>query len=256
MARSQFSPPTHFNSSPLVRLLASLDIAPVAHSTQTFAEKLSDWVAWTDAIALSGVLADAPPSQAPAALTAPSAGARRVIAHVARVRKDLADAIDQDALLRDDGAQAGKPVDGDGSAETGDKVDYSAYRRQYRAHQHTMEDHIGRLRAGVRTALSGLSPALRQLAALDAALDVALAPHQRQQLEKVPLMLEKRFQAMHKSRQATPAQEADLITPAPRRPPLAIGQTLQRVLLAELEVRLQPIQGLVDALGREAAQPA
>ncbi|MCZ4317111.1 DUF3348 family protein [Comamonadaceae bacterium G21597-S1] len=250
MAQRQFSPqPPHFSSSPLVRQLASLDIAPAGESTQTFAERLSHWVAWTDAIALSQVLADGPGAAHPAVTPSSAAAPRQLRAQCARVRKDLADAIAGDALLRD-AADPPRTVATGAAAAGAAKIDYSAYRRQYRAHQHTMEDRIGNLRAAVRKAMAGLSPAQVRLAALDAVLDRALSPQLRRQLEQVPLMLEKTFQARHKAAAATlPDQEADLNPLPPQPHPVdAVGPTLQRVLLAELELRLQPVQGLIDAL--------
>lgn len=246
MAQSQFSPPARFNSSPLIRLLASLDIAPVADSTQTIAEKLSHWVAWTDAIALSRVLADSAPAQARAPGTSPTTGARQAIEQVARVRKELTQAIVQDSVLRHDGDEPGKLSDT--HAPAGGRVDYAAWRRQYRAHQHAMEDRIGRLRAGVRVAMSGQSPKLRQLAALDTVLDVALAGHQRRLLHQLPQMLEKRFKAMPATHHATPDQEAELKHPVPHTHPSAMVRTWRQCLLAELDLRLQPVQGMVDTL--------
>jgi hypothetical protein len=251
MATSQFSLPTSFNSSPLVRLLASLDIVPGGDARQTVAEKLSHWVAWTDAIALSGVLADGAAAQTTVIVPGARVAAQSVIDRYARVRGDLVDAITHDALLTQDTANppqaAGEPV-------AGGKFDYSAYRRQYRAHQHTMEDRIGDLRARVRAAVAALSPALGRLAALDAALDVALSAHQRRSLEKLPVMLEKRFQAMHKRARPQADAQPDGNSAAPLT--LPIGRTLQQVLLAELETRLQPVRGLIDAIGNNAAKTA
>lgn len=248
MATSQFSLPTSFNSSPLVRLLASLDIVPGGDARQTVAEKLSHWVAWTDAIALSRVLAEGANTNVPDRVPGAQATSQHVIDQYTRVRGDLAEAIAHDALLNEDPA---RPVLAAAEPATGGKLDYAAYRRQYRAHQHTMEDRIGALRARVRAAVSAASPALRRLAALDAALDVALGAHQRRLLEKVPVMLEKRFQALHKRAQTRPEAQPDQGSPA--LPSLAIGRTLQRVLQAELETRMQPVQGLIAALGNNAA---
>lgn len=239
MATRPFPLPTSFSSSPLVRLLASLGIAPATAAAPAVAEPLSQWVAWTDAIALSRVLADAPA----AGLAAPHAdmSVRDTVAQVARVRGELCDAIAHDALLAEPAPSSAHP----GAAADG-AIDFAAYRRQYRAHQHTMEDRIGDLRARVRTAVAAASPGLGRLAALDAVLDRALAVHQRRLLEKVPVMLEQRLRALH----AAPSHDA----PAAAAP--AVGPTVQRVLLAELETRMQPVQGLLDALGPDAATPA
>ncbi|HYE70335.1 MAG TPA: DUF3348 family protein, partial [Aquabacterium sp.] len=46
-------PRNHLSSSTLVRLLQEQAVAHGADPTQTFAERLSQWLGWTDAIALS-----------------------------------------------------------------------------------------------------------------------------------------------------------------------------------------------------------
>ncbi len=246
MAQRQIPSPTSFNSSRLVRLLVSLDIAPVSHSEQTFAEKLSHWVSWTDAISLSRVLANGRGVPAPDARPGGPVGAQAVIELVRRVRTELAASIANDATLQGD-TLLRDPI-GAGST-VGDKVDYRAYRRNYRAHQHTMEDRIAELRNQVRAAVSSQGPALGELAALDAVFDDAMAAHQRRVLENAPLLLEKRFQSHEKLLQEAPARRADPDRQAPRALPAAIGRTMQHALLAELEVRLQPVEGMVEALG-------
>lgn len=253
MAQSRFSSPTSFNSSPLVRLLASLDVGPGSDSTQTFAEKLSDWVAWTDAISLSRVLADGRHGPVPDARSGNTAGARVVIDLVRRVRKELADGIANDTTLR---GETLLRVHVAGGAPAADKVDFAAYRRNYRAHQHTMQDRIMELRAQVRAAVSQLDPALGSLAALDAVFDEALSGHQRRLLENVPALLEKRLQVLHQMPRETPANQLELHAAVPSRLPVAIGQTLQRALLAELEIRLQPVEGMIDALGMKPMDSA
>ncbi len=253
MAQRQSPSPTSFNSSPLVRLLASLDIAPVSDSAQTFAEKLSHWVAWTDAISLSRVLANGRNMPVPYTRSDASVGTLAVLERVRRVRAELAESINNDTTLRGDTL---KRVHLGTGMPPGDRVDYAAYRRNVRAHQHTMEDRIAELRVEVRAAVALLDPALGQLAALDAVLDDALSAHQRRLLENVPVMLEKRFQALHKLLQESSAHEVGPDTPAPRRLPAAMGHTLQQVLLAELEVRMQPVDGLIDALGNKQMEHA
>ena len=52
---------------------------------------------------------------------------------------------------------------------------------------------VGPLRASARAVLSGRSAALRQLAALDAVLDQALAAREASLLATVPVLLGKRF---------------------------------------------------------------
>ena len=51
------SPHTGINSTGLVRLLASLGLASPGLARPSGADKLGHWLAWTDDIALSSVLA-------------------------------------------------------------------------------------------------------------------------------------------------------------------------------------------------------
>ena len=251
MAQSQNSLPTRFNSSSLVRLLASLDVAPATDRAQTFAEKLSHWVAWTDAISLSGVLgADTTAAAAEVqARSGSSAQVKSVVAQLQRLRKELSESFANDTILS--GANWGKsrPTAMPGSADTGHAADFdfAAYRRSYGAQQRTMEERIGALRAEVRVLASAHSPALGQLAALDATMDTALGAHQRRVTANLPLLLEKRFKALHRPLEGGPPGDAPASLPG--KPPAGYGKTLQGVLLAEMEVRLQPVQGLIDALG-------
>lgn len=201
---------TSFNSSQLVRLLTALDIADVAPSKQTVAERWSLWLDWTDAIALSAVL-NAEPAARPA--TAPP-GAQAVIDEARRVHHDLARAITTDAVFA-----AGAPAD------DGDKA--APWRHRCLAHQRAMEARIGPLRARVRAALARRSPQLGRLAALDAVLDEALVARERHLLSTVPVRLAQRLERLR-------------------------GHQVRDVLLAELETRWQPVEGMLDALAEPA----
>lgn len=246
MAQSQYFPPTSFNSSSLVRLLASLDVAPATRSTQTFAERLAHWVAWTDAISLSGALgAGVDRVRAGSAVRVDA-----VVQDLQRLRLELTGAVTHDPILsgtRWSNTRAGTPG---AAASAGDAPDYdfAAYRRSFAAQQRTMEERIRALRGVVRAVAADHSPAFCQLAALDAAMDTALAVHQRRVTANVPMLLEKRFKGTSRPLQGTATQQQGVPVMAPGKPPAAYGRTLQAVLLAEMEVRLQPVAGMIDAL--------
>ncbi|MBC7481511.1 MAG: DUF3348 domain-containing protein [Rhizobacter sp.] len=218
-------PRTSFNSSSLVRALSNLtrsgmaaaDVVDATDSKQTLAERLSPWLAWTDAIALSAVLEG---GSALMLSDTPSDGTASVIDEWARVRAELTRAITADPVFATDHA--------------GSAASFAPYRHRYVTHQRAMEARIGRLRAKVRAALAGHSPKLRRLAALDAVLEHALSARERQLLSTVPKWLEKHFERLRHGQ-----QELD-------------GKDMQGVLLAELETRLQPVEGMIDALGNEA----
>lgn len=211
------------NSPPLVRWLASLGHAFDATPPEPkLAERLGQWLDWTDAIALSAALNAAPALQA----AAPSARARSAHEACRQVRDELARAIAQDADLRADMADPAWQ----------EHPSFAPCRAHCRALQRKMDARIGPLRTELRAALAARSPALAQLAALDAVMDQALAARQQHLLSTLPTLLEQRFNHLPADQQA------------------AFHHEVQSVLLAELDMRLQPALGLLDALGPVPAQ--
>ncbi len=221
-----------FDSAPLVRHLASLDGIRSAPSAHTAAERLGQWLAWTDAIALSNALSNAqsnalgseaaprPPAARP---PAPSRAAETAVEHARRMRADLA------RLASTEPSFAATPVDD------------SQCRASYRLHQRTMAARIEPVRAGLRTALAARSAEHAELAALDAVLERALAPRERQVLATVPTLLDRHHAQQRAAHPAAPADD---------------GAAWQQALLAELDARWEPVEGLIAALGFAPADRA
>lgn len=118
---------------------------------------------------------------------------------------------------------------------------YEPYRRHHLARQREMELQLRQLRNKIRSLLSGVSPSLQKLAALDAAFEHMLSERESKLFSTVPALLEKHFKQMLKEH----AQDD---------PPhwlRTFGTTLQSALLSELEVRLQPALGLIEAYNDE-----
>ncbi len=220
------APRISFNSSSLVRLLAAWTAAGAAESKRSLAEGLGLWLGWADAIALSAVLNGNPALPPGKPVAAGSAGQE-----FARVRAELALAI-----RTDDALAAGRPG---GDTDLDGTADFAPYRRCHLAHQRSMEARIAPLRAALRAALSGVSPGLGRLAALDAVMEQALAAHERSSLSSVSALLEKRFHGLRRAHQETGAWLA------------VFCRDMQAVLLAELDIRLQPVEGLMEALDHE-----
>lgn len=257
---------TGVNSSTLVRLLAELAAPESADSRQSFAERLGAWLGWTDAISLSAVLNGAAAGAAEQQSSAPFSIALALAAagetahavatgQAARVRTDLIRAISMDSLfipLRS-GVQP-TPVSmplavPQGAAMNDSEADFLPYRRSYAKHQRAMATRIASLRIDVRTVLAQTSPALGRLAALDAAMDEMLGVHERGLLSMVPAMLQKRFDRLHRAH--PPLQPPAAAAQRPAAWMQAFGKDMQAVLLAELELRMQPVEGLLEALGQE-----
>lgn len=243
-----------FNSSSLVRFLSGLDSATdVGHAPQTFAERLSLWMGWTDAIALSAALNTATATAiAVPARTALAASAQRLADTGARLRLQLAQSIQRDGVLAVKAPTPFTPSTARGAAPPPLDAphDFAPYHRQYQIHQRAMEAAIAPLRAQWRVALATGTPGQARLAALDAVLDKALEARERQLLATVPGWLEKHFNRLRQRHRANPATDAPpAALPQAAAPPWwpRCGPDLQTVLMAELDLRCLPLQGLQAA---------
>lgn len=257
------------NSSRLVRLLADLtaDAAAVAAtSKQSFAEKLGLWLDWPDAISLAAALNSESSASLPVGRAGGHSGAQSavrsaenaVLLDYVRVRTELVDAMLSDPVLTTDPQVTKRstpaPVVLKRSAPE-HAPEFSTYRRVHLQHQRAMVAALGPLRSQVRVGLSRVSPALGRLAALDTVLDEALDARERHLFAKVPVVLEKHFDRLRKAHQAEQAQAAGGRLPDGSAPVAAwladYCKAMQAVMLAELELRLQPIEGMLEAMGYE-----
>lgn len=136
-------------------------------------------------------------------------------------------------------------------------ADFTAYRRYVMAQQRNMAACIGPLRVRAREALTACSSRLKQLAELDAALEQALGDRESDLLATVPVLLEKRFEKLRQTQQAALIESGKADNPEQWMLPggwlTLFRQDLQDVLLAELDLRLQPVVGLVEAHSNELA---
>ncbi|CAM3628982.1 DUF3348 domain-containing protein [Bordetella sputigena] len=233
----------------LVRLLARLTDIDVSEPRQSLADRLSLWLGWTDAIALSAVLNSNPP----AADRQPDNGAEE---ECVRVRNALTNAITEknrapkaaDSQARSRAVAADR---GRSPASSNAPVDYGLYRQRYLSLQQAMETGIGNLRTRLRGMMAGRTPAMTQLAAADAIMERALGAREHNALAGVPGLLEGHFHRLRRAEAATLAEAEDAGHP----PPTAAGawldvfrQDMRAVLLAELDIRFKPVEGLLAAL--------
>lgn len=232
-------------------------MADPAETRQSFGERVGQWLDFKDAITLYSALnGGAGGSSKPPAGT-PSDARAALQAELARVRSTLAEAIQADGLL-DPGRTTKKlhPAAMPGSAEG--TADFVPCHRYYLAHQRTMSTSIGTLRAQARAVLAEQSASLRRLAALDGVLEQALGARERSLLATVPQLLSRRFEQLFEAH-----RRARVDGPLPDDPDqwlqpggwlAAFCRDMHGVLMAELELRLQPVLGLVEALGKEVME--
>ena len=234
---------THFHSSRLLRILTDLACVDGGASGGAFAERLGLWVDYTDAITLCAVH-----NSAAANLPAIPAPAQPVAAaEFARQRASLERAIASSSPPPPDAAEAAV-LEAEGLTARDIGNAFEPYRRYYLAQQRELELKLPPLRSRVRDTLAQGSTALRQLAALDAALEGILAEREGRLLAALPQLLRKRFTHLLKN-------QAGLQPAAQPGAWLAdFCQELQTVLLAELDLRLQPALGLIEALSHDTTR--
>jgi hypothetical protein len=224
---------TAFSDSALVRLLLGFAQSDVREPRQATADQLSQWFGWTDAISLSAALDGGASGMPSAGRAAPGAEEREC----ARVRTALAKAIAEDATWR-----RGKNAD----AAT---PDFTPYRRRYLAQQQALDAAVGPLRARLRALLAARSPAMARLASVDVVMEQVLGPRERSFLAAVPTLLEKHFERLRPAAAAAPDPADEPTAPTAPGPWLdAFHNDIRNVLLAELDFRFQPVEGLLDAL--------
>lgn len=134
---------------------------------------------------------------------------------------------------------------------------FEPYRKFYIGRQRNLEIRVQQLRAHVGAAISCLSPELAQLTKLDASLDNALSSRSRDLFAVVPKLLEQRFgERLEIHRQALAKEPEICDLERWMQPGGWIGTfcvEMRELLLAELEVRLQPVLGMMESLPETAA---
>ena len=223
----------HLNGSALVRLLAQYtEAAPPPR--QAFADRLAQWLGWADAIHLAAALNDspAPPPPAPGLLMNPLQAEQAI----AGLRAALGRGIQDEFAARGPRPALVLPMPMPGEAPD-PRAQFAPLRRRYVARQQAMETGIGALRAQLREALAARPGPSARLAAVDAVMEQVLAPQERALLATVPNWLERHFLRLC---QTHADGDSGWLT--------TLCQDLQALLIAELDIRMQPAEGLLEAL--------
>lgn len=221
----------------LIRLLARLTDVEFTESRQSLSDRLSQWLHWTDAIALSTALGGKPPAVAAGTHVFSSAED----SECAGARGALANTITNDSVLG-----VPKKRRGMGQTDIESAIDYPVFRQRYLTLQQTMETGIGTLRGRLRARLAGRTPAMTRLAEVDAVMERALGPRERALLATVPALLGQHFERLRRAALDTLADDASNSTPDAWLD--VFRKDMQSVLLAELDLRFQPVEGLLAAL--------
>ena len=238
-----------FHRSALVRLLSETH-PQLPDPKYDFGERLGRWLDLSDAMTLYSVLGNEAGERAPL----PRAESD-LPAQLQRVRRALSEAIENDGVFRiDPNGSAPRipfplPQSRASAADVSSPPDFTPYHRYYLAHQREMTNAITALRTQARKALAAQSPAGRQLAGLDATFEKSLAARESSLLANVPILFSKCFEQRYAEHRAALVGENDPATWAQPGSWLeAFCNDAKRLLLAELDLRLKVVSGLIAAL--------
>lgn len=226
----QALPRTSVRGSTFIRLLARLTGAEVAPSHPSLPDRLSHWLDWTHALALSTALDG---RAAEPELGAPAFGSADEEEY-ARLRAVLVEAI----TLEQDWTQPPRR-----EASSGGTVDYAVFRQRYITLQRRMQSTTGHLRGRLRDRLSQRGGDDARLAEVDAVMERSLTPREHMLMAAVPGVLGDHFERLRGAQ----AESGDGETAATAWIELFL-KDMQSVLLAELDVRFQPVESLLAAL--------
>jgi hypothetical protein len=218
-----------------VRLLARLGEVDAGQPGGFLPDRLSQWLSWTQSLALSsaldGAVAPLPEGTEP--------GEAVTEASLAAARTALVETLmDEPSWTRARARAVSRAGAVEGELDS--RIEYSAFRERYLMMQRSIQGTTGKLRGELRDQIAAASPELARLAEVDAVMEGALSPREQRLLGGVPAVLEARFEKARKAAaeaQGTSGVWIDLFV-----------REMQDVLLAELDVRFQPLEGLLAAL--------
>ncbi len=245
---------SHFPCSRLVRTLTDLTVLEADEPGAGFADRLSQWVGFADAIGLCAVHSESPAAAPPARVGKSSPARDGIDEEFARARLALENSIRMSCRPGAGKARLELPMPMAG-ASVKEASAYGPYRRFHAAQQRDMELTVRALRARFREKIAVDAPGLGQLVDLDEAMEAILGEREAKLLATVTSLLEKRFgqllRSAHQAAAAAGLEDSPALWMKPGGWLLGFCQELEMVLLAELELRLQPALGLIEAWNNE-----
>ncbi|MGN6094039.1 MAG: DUF3348 domain-containing protein [Luteibacter jiangsuensis] len=217
-----------------IRLLARLTAVEAGGSGPSLPDRLSRWLDWTHAIALSTAL-DGRTPPAPDDVPPFDSGED---AECARARATLVKAIEGAREL------APRAASRSGTAD----ADFAPFRQRYLTLQRSMQGTTGQLRGRLRDMLAQVSPSMARLAKVDAVMEMALSPREQKLLATVPAVLGDHFDRLRRAGEAEAASLEEGTVPSQVSWLDKFRGDMRSVLLAELDVRFQPVEALLAAL--------
>ena len=232
-----------------IRLLARLADAELPASSPALADRVTGWIDWNRAVALSKAL-DRP---LPTATAGAPVFEESDVDEYTRVRAALVSAIavDIDPIRGNPRKAKLLPQDAVPAPLDYASLSFTPFRERYRDLQQTMQAATGKLRGQLRDLLASASPGLARLAEVDSVMDMTLSPREQELLGTVPELLGQHFERLQQHAPSLAENGSAAAAEFNVGPPAWVQrfqQDMRDVLLAELDVRFQPVDGLLAAL--------
>lgn len=238
---TQALPHVSLGSSRLVRFLTDLSAANTRVSHHKFTERLGQLIDFSDSISLS----DAHARQLDVDTTSVADFRDGITAEFLRARSGIIQQAMR-AFFPSSGPSRNRWPTQEASVPPSAGTAAEPYLRFYTAQQAEVDARIRGLHLRTREAVAHLSPRLARLCALDTALNEALAMHSRRFLGAVPRLLGIRLEVLYAAFSETAADEQCWADTREQ-----YRREAQGLLLAEIELRLLPALGLIEALNEE-----
>jgi hypothetical protein len=233
--------------SRLVRYLSELSLVDVALSRQQFTGRLGQLIDLSDSISIAA----AHRKPAASSFWLEASAAELAIAEFTRVRTTIVQSVIDSFDPASSTRRAKLPQLPDEIPDDEATV-FEAYRRFYVSHQRDIDFRVQGLYRDARTSLAGHSPEMAQLCKLDAALAKILAIQTRRSFATMSKLLQRRFEVLLDNyRLQAPDQQS---LPHYQNILRQFSAELRDILLAEVEARLLPIQGLIESIDQTTTQ--
>ncbi|MFT6287061.1 MAG: hypothetical protein ACJA09_001813 [Alcanivorax sp.] len=231
--------------SRLIRFLAELDVAQEQLPHARFVQRLGQLIDLADAMTLSETLRHS----APVAAVITDISDWEPEAEFLRVRTNLVKGIMGSFVWDKTRSRIRLPGSGQFSANP-NEARHEPYVRFYRAHQREMELRTKGLQVRVREYAQRFPGQLSRLAELDRVLAETFAVRTRQCFAVLPALVGSRYRLL------LPEQDQSQMEAVAEAGLEQLQVEIRGLLLAELDTRLLPVQGLVEAITEQAGHAA
>lgn len=237
--------------SRLVRFLNDLDVSNADLFDKAFAERISQLIGLHKSLALSGL----PLKLARLRFEPRSVSADKVQQEFLRVNQELIETLIECFTPGNGSARVRFPGYREDATEE-QLNNFDLYVQFYSARQRQIELKVQHLLSYVRDAAAGHSQRLAQLVMLESSFGEAIVGYDRQCLAAVPRLLEAYFEQLRKEHQDMLTEQSGESTS--EEAPSWINQfsdDMRELLFAELELRLMPVMGLIEAFDEDSLEP-